>query len=411
MAVAAEGLAGAAAAAAVVLGGAAGTPGAAWAAPAAGPQEVVGELSFLPTSTSQVKDPKALLRYSLPIDNPPMRKAQAELESISQALRVPGVQFSAVKRSVGAARGVFKKEGKILQSVPSGRQAYVKGLVAEALKDLKDFDVIIDKQDIQNVPLQQQKVLNLVSQIEEAMMQDDAGQWKMPFEVPSLYSDVPQLKGRATLEMKVKIKDNLARGVDYDKVDMKIVADGLNAPVTAGNFVDLARRGFYDGMEIQRADGFVVQTGDPDVNDDQKNGFIGADGKTRTIPFEVRVRGDKEPIYEETMEDLGRANELPALPFNAYGTMAMARTEFEPNSASSQIFWLLKESELTPTGSNLLDGRYSVFGYITENEDSLGDLQVGDIIESVKVVDGLQNLQQPEGTAEAPAPTATPITP
>merc|ERR1719311_440529 len=116
------------------------------------------------------------------------------------------------------------------------------------------------------------------------------------------------------------------------------------------------------------------------------------------------VRGDKEPIYEETMEDLGRANELPVLPFNAFGTMAMARTEFEPNSASSQVFWLLKESELTPTGSNLLDGRYSVFGYITKNEDALGDLQVGDVIESVKVVDGLEYLQQPRGGAEEAAP-------
>ena len=33
---------------------------------------------------------------------------------------------------------------------------------------------------------------------------------------------------------------------------------------SAGDFVDLVRRGFYAGMEIQRADGFVVQTGKPD---------------------------------------------------------------------------------------------------------------------------------------------------
>ena len=32
---------------------------------------------------------------------------------------------------------------------------------------------------------------------------------------------------------------------------------------SAGDFVDLVKRGFYDGMEIQRADGFVVQTGKP----------------------------------------------------------------------------------------------------------------------------------------------------
>jgi cyclophilin family peptidyl-prolyl cis-trans isomerase len=49
------------------------------------------------------------------------------------------------------------------------------------------------------------------------------------------------------------------------------------------------------------------------------------------------VVGDGVPIYEETMEDLGRSNETPMLPFNAYGTLAMARAEFENNSASSQV--------------------------------------------------------------------------
>lgn len=43
-----------------------------------------------------------------------------------------------------------------------------------------------------------------------------------------------------------------------------VVLDGYNAPVSAGQFLDLVMRGFYDGMEVQRADGFVVQTGDPE---------------------------------------------------------------------------------------------------------------------------------------------------
>ena len=33
---------------------------------------------------------------------------------------------------------------------------------------------------------------------------------------------------------------------------------------SAGDFVDLVRRGFYNGMEIQRSDGFVMQTGKPE---------------------------------------------------------------------------------------------------------------------------------------------------
>ena len=43
--------------------------------------------------------------------------------------------------------------------------------------------------------------------------------------------------------------------------------------------MDLVLRKFYDGMEIQRADGFVVQTGDPEGPAD---GFVDANGKLRT---------------------------------------------------------------------------------------------------------------------------------
>lgn len=54
------------------------------------------------------------------------------------------------------------------------------------------------------------------------------------------------------------------------------------------------------------------------------------------------VKGDKEPVYEENLEDNGRFNEEPVLPFNAFGSLALARSEFESNSGSSQVFWLLK---------------------------------------------------------------------
>jgi hypothetical protein len=55
------------------------------------------------------------------------------------------------------------------------------------------------------------------------------------------------------------------------------------------------------------------------------------------VPFEVRVPNDKAPIYDFNLEDLGRVNETPVLPFNAYGTLAWARNEFDNNSASSQV--------------------------------------------------------------------------
>lgn len=169
---------------------------------------------------------------------------------------------------------------------------------------------------------------------------------------------------------------------------MRVVLDGYNAPISAGNFLDLSMRGFYDGMDVQRADGFVVQSGDPPG---PGIGFV-ENGKLRTVPLEIMVKGDKAPIYGDTLEDVRRFREDPVLPFNAFGTLAVARSEFDNNSGSSQWFFLLKESELTPSGTNILDGRYAVFGYAVEGQDVLRDLKVGDIIESVKVVSGADNL-------------------
>jgi cyclophilin family peptidyl-prolyl cis-trans isomerase len=87
--------------------------------------------------------------------------------------------------------------------------------------------------------------------------------------------------------------------------------------------------------ESTRGGSWCSQTGDPEG---PEVGFVDpSTGKLRTIPLEVFVPGDKIPVYSETLEELGRSNETPALPFNAYGTLAMARTEFETDSASSQV--------------------------------------------------------------------------
>ena len=61
-----------------------------------------------------------------------------------------------------------------------------------------------------------------------------------------------------------------------------------------------------------------------------------------------------------------------------------------------QFFWLLFDSDLTPAGKNLLDGRYSCFGYTTEGARFLSDLKEGDIIVSAKVIEGLGNLVPPK---------------
>eukprot|EP01025_Chloroclados_australasicus_P026369 TRINITY_DN26188_c0_g1_i1.p1 TRINITY_DN26188_c0_g1~~TRINITY_DN26188_c0_g1_i1.p1 ORF type:complete len:439 (-),score=46.29 TRINITY_DN26188_c0_g1_i1:311-1546(-) len=339
------------------------------------------------TAGDPIKNARALLRNALQISNKPIRKIQSELEYVSEYLRIPG------SKALGPVGGVVRKSADILKREKASIIADFAedkkedgiAAVSELENSLNKFQSVVQAKDKQEVPIIQQECLGLISRIEEDMVKG------FPFEVPSEYSNLPQLKGRCTLEMKVKLQ----QGVDNitDAV-MTIVADGYNAPITAGNFVDLVNKGFYNGMEIQRADGFVVQTGDPDG---PEVGYV--DSKTsqvRNIPLEIRVQGERQPIYEFTLEDLGRPNAQPALPFNAFGTMALARTEFEANSGSSQIFWLLKESELTPSSANLLDGRYAVFGYVVDGQDFLQEMKVGDKIEYIKVLSGLENLVEPQ---------------
>jgi cyclophilin family peptidyl-prolyl cis-trans isomerase len=182
---------------------------------------------------------------------------------------------------------------------------------------------------------------------------------------------------------------------------MKMIIDGYAAPVTGGNFVDLVQKGFYNNMDIQRSDGFVVQTGDPAG---EAEGYVGTPSKSvgagklgeRLIPLEIFPLGDKGPFYETSIEDEGRGGEATVLPFSAYGAMGWAREEYDANSGSSQFFWLLFDSDLTPAGKNVLDGRYPVFGYVVEGSDFLRDMKEGDIIVSAKVTEGIENLQQPK---------------
>ncbi|KAK9113783.1 hypothetical protein Syun_020580 [Stephania yunnanensis] len=324
----------------------------------------VSDLGVL-ISGPPIKDPGALLRYALPINNKAIREVQKPLEDISESLKVAGVKaLDSVERNVRqASRALKQGRSLILSGVAESKKEEGKELLDKLEGGLDELQGIVEDKNRDAVAPKQKELLQYVGSVEEDMMDG------FPYEV--------------------KVKDNPS----IDECVFRIVLDGYNAPVTAGNFVDLVERHFYDGMEIQRADGFVVQTGDPEGPAD---GFIDpSTEKPRTIPLEIMVDGDKEPVYGATLEELGRYKAQTKLPFNAFGTMAMARDEFENNSASSQVFWLLKESELTPSNANILDGRYAVFGYVVENEDFLADLKVGDVIQSVQVVAGLDNLVNP----------------
>jgi cyclophilin family peptidyl-prolyl cis-trans isomerase len=103
------------------------------------------------------------------------------------------------------------------------------------------------------------------------------------------------------------------------------------APLTAGNFIELARKGFYDGVIFHRViDGFMIQGGDPTGT--------GSGGPGYAIPDEF---GE------------GLKHDKP-------GILSMANAG--PNTGGSQFF-----VTLVPTP--WLDGKHAIFGTVTEGMD------------------------------------------
>lgn len=323
-----------------------------------------------------ITDGRSLLRYALPIDNEPVRQLQASLEDISNQLRA-NRRWGAISKDLSKASRSLDQSSKILASVLEERQPQAQAWIKELQSGVNNLQELVKVKDKEKIQEERAKLLNLVSLLQESMVKE------FPFKVPDEYSNLPQLKGRATVEIKT------------NKGNLTVVVDGYSAPVTAGNFVDLVQRGFYNGLEFTRSEeSYFLQTGDPPGKD---VGFIDSKtGQYRAIPLEILVQGDKAPTYGITLEDAGRYLDMPVLPFSAFGAVVMARPESEVNGASSQFFFFLFEPELTPAGRNLLDGRYAVFGYLTEGKEILDTLKAGDKIESATVVQGIENLVQPQ---------------
>jgi len=355
------------------------------------------------------KDADSLLRLGLPINSKEVRELQSNLEGIKQDV---------TSKRKGQAIDGSKKVKSILAGKKAGKMAAVCRDSNVCTEIMKEIDGMMDplaatvktSQDAFTGSLEerdanvkaakiQESAAKLLTKLEEQMV--PAG-YKTP--VPDIYADLPQLEQRATVEMVIKKSTPDGKfdinGVNFPEARMKMVIDGYTSPITGGNFVELVSKGFYDNMAIQRSDGFVVQTGDPDG---EAVGYTGGKaGKAigqgpkgeRLIPCEISIVGDKIPVYETTIEDEGRGGEATILPFSSYGAMGWARDEYDPNSGSSQFFWLLFDSDLTPAGKNVLDGRYPCFGYVVEGSDFLQDVREGDIIVSAKVTEGLQYLKE-----------------
>lgn len=202
---------------------------------------------------------------------------------------------------------------------------------------------------------------------------------EFPFQIPSEYDGLPRLLGRATVELETTAGS------------MTAVLDGYSAPLTAGNFADLVKKGFYDGLPFDRVENFfLIQAGDPPGAIDSY--LDPMTGQIRTIPMEILLQGDPSPVYGMTIEETGRWDVEPVLPFSAEGAIAMARYPDDPNSASSQFFIFFAEPDLTPAGLNLMDGRYAIFGYVTQGLETIHKIKLEDRILHARLVSGEENL-------------------
>ena len=342
-------------------------------------------------ASNPVTDPKALLRLALPVTEPHIRQIEHSLEDIRQQLRLK--RWRSLENDIKAAQRTLEQyRQEMLSQVAPAQQATAATLMTDLNQGLADLAALVSRRDKTAILAAQDALLDQVGALEALMVRE------FPFAIPPEYAHLPQLLGRAT----VKIVTN--------KGDLIVVLDGYNAPITAGNFLDLVQQGFYNHLPFTRAEeSYVVQAGDPPGEAD---GYVDPrTGQIRRIPLEIKVQGEQQPLYGTTLEAAGRYLDKPVLPFAAYGTLAMARQESDPNSASSQFFFLLFEPELTPAGINLLDGRYAVFGYLIDGQSVLAKIRAGDTIERMEILDGAEHLVNatPVNQAIPELPTLNPL--
>ena len=136
-----------------------------------------------------------------------------------------------------------------------------------------------------------------------------------------------------------------------------------DAPLTVANFVNLAQRGFYDGLRFHRvvAD-FMIQGGDPTGTGRGGPGYTFAD------EFSPRRKHD------------------------AAGTLSMANAG--PGTNGSQFF-------ITHGPQPHLDGRHSVFGRVVSGQEVVDAVAPGDVMTSVTIEGDASDLLAARRTAVA----------
>ena len=156
-------------------------------------------------------------------------------------------------------------------------------------------------------------------------------------------------------EYKMKVK------IMTEKGDININLLPEKSPVTVANFVNLAKKGYYDGLKFHRViDNFMAQGGDP--------AGTGAGGPG--YQFEDEVNN--------------------GLNFSKAGKLAMANAG--PGTNGSQFF-------ITTVPTEWLNGNHTIFGEVVSDDDLkvVKKLSNGDVMKKVVVegdVDAFLKIQK-----------------
>ncbi len=146
----------------------------------------------------------------------------------------------------------------------------------------------------------------------------------------------------------IKITLNTSKG------PIKVTMFANDVPVTCASFLNLAKRGFYDGLKFHRViPSFMIQGGDP------TGSGMGGPG----YKFECECK--------------------PWLKHDKPGILSMANAG--KNTNGSQFF-------ITHVPTPHLDGLHTVFGSVTEGQEVVNAIQGGDTIDSIEVHDSTDAL-------------------
>ncbi len=321
-----------------------------------------------------VKDPYAILRNALPIEQKDLREIQHKLEDTSDLVR--SSRWPAVSKAVSSGQfRVSNRKNEILNSISSERKAEAEKILIKLKTSLASLSELANSKDKAQFIDERANSLKQIGDLEALVLGD-----KFPYTIPEKFDNLPRLLGRANAS------------IQTSKGNMKAVIDGYNAPLTGGAFVDLAIKGFYDGLPINRAEEFfVLQTGDPKG---PATGYVDPDtDQERNVPLEIRIPNQENTIYSNTFEELGLYTEVPVLPFATPGALGWSHSVNSVDDGSSQFFFFLYDAELNPAGRNLIDGNNAAFGYVIEGAEVLNKLDVNDQIISIKINDGVNRLK------------------